>query len=535
MPARDARGGARRLTLMVRIQDGRHARRFDAIDGVARLRLQFRGARVFAALGRPSRSEEAVSTARAVELLDALRKGLDVTYIGSARDAGSQAFETAFHGAVRRRLTRHLVPTDPGGTTTVYRSVRGALGRIERAVKAEAEDVWRALDDGLPAGMARSARIEFGLSMEALVDWSASRSSLYVSTGDHDERMVPPHELGAGLQSLLLMLLLQRRPTGGPGPLLLLEEPEALLHPSAQRALARALFDAPDLRLVASTHSTVVVDESVAADVVVVRRHRVYSPADVDERRLQINSALLTGQGSEAIFSRSVLLVEGPGDRAYFERIRRRLAEVVPVGVLSNLGIVAVGGKTRFGPWIQLLESYLDRHSGFRPIDYLVVADSADAGADVIRGFRDAGQSVNVGVGRAISAIASAFGEGSIADARHATAEANSRAEEDGFPAVLLPIDLEYAAIEGMDDATLDRLRERLDFEFEDRCVLLDQLGSKHQGEARGSKKGDWIRAELAAETPLTELSPSIRAVLRRWLGPVLRDGGMALPAVLEA
>ncbi|HZL07326.1 MAG TPA: AAA family ATPase, partial [Coriobacteriia bacterium] len=336
------------------------------------------------------------------------------------------------------------------------------------------------------------------------------------------------------VQSVLLMHLLIGDGGEGQRELLLLEEPEAFLHPSAQRTVARQLFDAEDLRLIISTHSTVVVDESVAADVVLVRGHRVFSPTDVDQQRVQINSALLTGQGSEAIFSRSVLLVEGPGDRAFFERLRRRFSALVPVGVLSSLGIVAVGGKTRFAPWIQLLGSYLDRHSGFRPIDFLVVADSADACTDVSRGFRDAGLSLPTAIGRLVSATSAAFSSGDVQGGIGQSQALNSASEREGFPMAFLPVDLEYAALSRASEVTLAALESHLHLGTNDRDALMSRLGSKFAGAPVASpRKEDWIRAEIAATLPLTELSAGVRLVLRRWLSPALDDAGLALPELL--
>lgn len=535
MPARNSRGGARRITLGVRIQDGRRARKFRAQDGVAQLRLQFRAGRVFAAVGPPSRGEEARSSSRALELLAAIRSGVSAVYIGPSRDANSHEFTAALQESVRRRLAGSLIPTDPGGTSRTYRKVREGLREIEVAITPEVQAVWRDLHEGLPEGMTRDARVDIGLSTDALVEWSSSRSSLVVSTGAHDERMVPAHELGSGLQSLLLLRLLQAEGGDAPGALVLLEEPEAFLHPSAQRALARTLFDAPRLKLVATTHSTVVIDEAVAADVILVRDHRVFSPADVDERRRQINSALLTGQGSEAIFSRSVLLVEGPGDRAFFERVRRRLGLHLPVSVLSNLGIVAVGGKARFGPWIQLLESYVDRHSGFQPIDYLVVADSADAGSDVATAFRNAGQTVPAEVGRLIMNLSAAAANWALGDVVAATVALNAHAHVLGFAIAMLPVDLEYAALCNVSVPTLARISSTIGVEASTAEELMSRLGSKYNGTVvNRAKKDDWMRAEIAEAVPLEELSDAVRSVLRRWLAPVLRESGNTLPDVLK-
>jgi hypothetical protein len=284
---------------------------------------------------------------------------------------------------------------------------------------------------------------------------------------------------------------------------------------------------------VIATHSPVVVDEAVAADVVLVRDHRIFAPRDVDERRRQINSALLTGQGSEAVFSRSVLLVEGPGDRAFFERLRRRLGEFVPVSRLSDLGIVAVGGKAGFGPWVQLLESYTDRHTGERPIHWLAVADGADASSDIARGLRDGGLSIETQLDTRLKEIARAFAQKDEAGGIGYTRDFNNAATARGFPAALLPVDLEYSSLSRASDITVQNVAAALGIQISDRAELLAKLGSKSGGgPSAHALKQDWVRAEIASMLPWNEVSVDVKSILRRWITPVL--GGSPLPLPLR-
>ena len=54
IPARDTRGGARRLTLLVRIADGRRHTRFNATGGIARLEFRFRNDRIYVNIRTPT-------------------------------------------------------------------------------------------------------------------------------------------------------------------------------------------------------------------------------------------------------------------------------------------------------------------------------------------------------------------------------------------------------------------------------------------------------------------------------------------------
>lgn len=534
LPARDTRGGARRLTLTVRIQDGRRHKSYLAENGIATLRLQLKGDRVIARLGPPRRGETRGTDAKALALLQAVQKCYPTTFIAPSRDASSEAFGDALRNAIRSRLADRLIHQERGGAPAEYRSTAKALKTIGELAEKQASGLISELSNGLPGSMTRASRVSFEATPSALVDWLAERANLLMSTGAHDERMVPPGELGSGLQSVLAMQLLKNTVKAGASTLLLLEEPEAFLHPSAQRTLARSLFDSQSVQLVTSTHSTVVVDESTAADVVLVRGHRVFSPSDADSRRRAINSALLTGQGSEAIFARSVLLVEGPGDRAFFEVMRRRMADFVDPDLLSHLGIVSVGGKTRFAPWLQLLEAYADRHSGYRPIAYLVVGDSVDAASDLTRAYRDAQLTVPADLDKESRALATAFGKREMSAGLAHTAEYNRVAELGGVGLAMLPIDLEYAALEGASSETVRCLTESLGIPAKDRGDLMTEMGSKaYRPNAKDGSKGDWMRAEVARQLPWTEVGDAVRTILRRWLSPLLEDAEAPVPQQL--
>jgi hypothetical protein len=105
--------------------------------------------------------------------------------------------------------------------------------------------------------------------------------------------------------------------------IVLVDEPEISLHPTAQRAVVRRLGEAAS-QLVIATHSSNVLDR------VDIRRVARLEPtgtqvafrqasgvSDVDARRY---ARLVDPRASEAVFARKVVLVEGPSDRlAFFE------------------------------------------------------------------------------------------------------------------------------------------------------------------------------------------------------------------------
>lgn len=519
VPARETRGAARRLTLLIQILDGRRARRFEADRGVVRLRLKVIGDRVFAATSRPRRSEPQRSEQPAIELLQALRQCNRMVYIPAARDAASERFRTTLGLAIRLKLEERGLHQRRGGAPSEYRTIRRALDTIDGVADELVGTLWSDLAPTLVPGLAEIGRISFDSSPQALVDWLVEQARLNISTGPHDERMVEPAEVGAGLQSLLDLALLEAVQGQGTEPWLLIEEPEAFLHPSAQRALASQLFQKRPVRRVISTHSPIVIDESQYGDVVLVRDHKVFEPAVPEQRREEINTALLTVSGAEAIYSRSVLLVEGPGDRAFFEALRRRLAVVDKSGLTGELGVVAVGGKTRFGPWIALLQSYADIYSGELPVRWFAVGDSADAASELARGVRDGGITVPAEVRNRLTETTQRFAEGDQPAAIAATEAANSAMAAAGVSAALLPIDLEYAALGAASTHTVRKIGEAIALDHLTRSELLRRLGSKAGvGPVSNPVKHEWTRGRIGQLVPWNQMSSAVKGVVRQWL-----------------
>ena len=126
----------------------------------------------------------------------------------------------------------------------------------------------------LPAGLAERGFLRVDAEPADLVDWVASRLRFKISTGSHDVLAVPPTEVGSGLQSLLELSIEQARDAEPDrNRILALEEPEAFLHPAAQRTLARRVFEEVPGKRLLSTHSPLLVEEARFGDVVLVHEH----------------------------------------------------------------------------------------------------------------------------------------------------------------------------------------------------------------------------------------------------------------------
>jgi hypothetical protein len=518
IPARSTKGRARRMTLYIDVPDRRRHRRFKAKEGVATLRVRVSRNRVSVNLGPPRRSEGTQSASAAVSLLRELRQGIDFILIPAERVTTSNEFAAYLSRAIEGRLRARAVHRERGGAPAEYRTVSHALSDIKTTLMTLADPLRAELATWLLPSMAHDSTIEVPLTVEALVKQASDTATVRMATGPHDIQRVGLGELGSGMQSLvyLSLLLAGRRPPAGVARMIAIEEPEAYLHPSAQRALARRLIDHDMAQVLATTHSSLFVDEAPYQSVRIVKGHRVFSPTTSNPRRRQINSALLTGLGSELPFCDSVLLVEGEGDRMFFETLRRHLAQTDSSGVCERLLAIPVGGKTRFGPWIRLVNSF--RFEGARGIRYLVTADGVDAAADIRDGFANGGVRIANEIQVLWSAITAAHGSGEDAISR-TTARFNESTRRLGLRVHLLPFDLEWAALEKSGEPTVRRIANRIDAPVTTRNRLLGFLGSKAPSATNiGDIKHPWMRAVIAEEIDVDEVSDDVIAIIRRWL-----------------
>jgi hypothetical protein len=521
IPARDTRGGARRLVLRIRIHDGRRHQRFFADGGVARLRFRVRGSRIYLNVRPPARSEPLGAEPDALALLLELRQRTYFRLIPASRDASSDRFARTLTAATAAKLRERAVHQVVGGAPGEYRQISAALGQITEVAEHLAQPLWAEIQRNLLPGLVREGHFRLKLEANDLVDWLATRIAFTLATGDHDLKTVDPIEVGSGLQSLIDLAILRAEAAGDAvDEIIAVEEPEAFLHPAAQRTLARSLFEQQGAKLVVSTHSPIIVDEAKFGAVVLVRDHRMYAPAaQPDQQREEINTALLTGQGSEAIFSRAVLFVEGESDGLFFEALRRRLAPFDRTGRIDQLAIVRTGSKTSFGPWVRLVESYADSASGERPIEWLVVADGADAAGDVRDALRQASITISQEVDSAVARVQQAQARADQQEKLASVRDLNTICVAASLRMHLVPVDLEWCALQDASQRELDSICAASRVTPGTRDEVLRRLGSKYGlGPIYQPHKAPWIRGMAGRELPWDEVSSDAKDVLRRWL-----------------
>ena len=522
LPARDGRHRARRLSLKVRVGDRRSWTRFKCDkDGIGTLRVNLRltpQMSVYLGLGTPRRGEAVTTQPRALELLERLRISTHFVHIPSFRDANSERFNTTLHSALRARIEERALHNAQSGAPREHRLVSRKMEELERIILRLTNPLWDDVRQRLPPGMARSAKLSFDCDQASFLSFLESRLHLRISTGDHDSLAVPIVELGSGLQSLLDLAFQEcDAPREGVESIIAVEEPEAFLHPSAQRTVSSRLLRGAggERRVIITTHSPIVVEEARFGDVVLCRNQRFYEPSKVSEKeRDAINSALLSGFGAEMLFGSSILLVEGEGDRQFFERLRRRIATCDPSGLMDTCFVVPVGSCSRFGPWIRLLSAYGDARD--RPIRWLVAPDS-DSTDELRRAFKEAGTPLPQELQEAFTGIGGAKGRGAISEWRELTRETNHHLFQLGVPLHFLELDLEEAALGNAGADLLQRVSRELRWSDQpSREVVLQRLGAKGF-EGRNGKKDVNVRGLIGEQIAPGELTRNMSNCLLRW------------------
>ncbi len=514
MPARETRNAARRLTLRIQVDDGRRHKKLDCKDGVATLRLSLRkfDRKIRLNLGDPKKGEEHDRNAYA--FLKELRDSFRFVYVPASRSADSATFQETTLKAIADSLASAFVRPGKGASAT-ERAAAGALDTISE-LSEPARQFWTALVERLPSGWIRTNEALPDIDRDALSRFIAEHTILQITTGEHDASGVQPSDVGSGLQSLISLEFHRLLATVEDRLLILaVEEPEVFLHPSSQRFLGRQLASGKlaDTTLV-STHSPLIVEECSFEQVALIRNHRISQAFIDDARRKDINSTIMQGRGAEVLFAKSILLVEGSGDREYWEALPRRAARIGDSMVVDNCYVLETGSNSSCGPWLRLLESFSGAH-----FQWMLLLD-ADSATHLKQAVKSSRASLSVRQSRGIESVKRAYDATRLADVeKHALDLAEVGHDE----AVLLlaPGDLESIMCTGLTRKSTLKICPEIGLKPLSGKALSVRLGTKHRSSgkaASGGLKHPWMRAKIGHLTPPSDISAFAYKVLELWI-----------------
>ncbi len=528
LPLRSARHRARRVTLTVRISDGRTARKFECDGNDATLRIGFRVSgtpSAFIQLGHPGRKNGSKSHENAKELLNRIQKTYSVILVPSARDAKSSQFQKRFQDLFKDKLAKRVLhPGTQSGATAEHRKVVETTKSLKELSESVLNPTLSELTQSLPGGLLKSPILDFNEdgTDQALLEWMLDQVKLKLTTGDHDDLGVEPADVGAGLQSVLdiaaASVILGE---GNKSFIVAVEEPEAFLHPSLQRIVARKLLSEEyGYKTLVSTHSPILVEEAKYGSILLAVGGKIYKPRrEQNTRRSDIHTALLNGQGAEMVFATSVLLVEGEGDRIFFEGLRRRLAIRDPSGRVENLFVIQVGGSDNFSPWIKLIHA-LNGGKTKSPLAFIIAPDG-----DATNSTRKALEDNNIGIGQDIMQklkdAENEFKANNFEKWQSLLSEINGKFSDSTslVPVCFLNGDLESSIFSGLPSERCENLADSIGVVFKNKDAFIKAMGSKAvDGKAGKGNKAPYMRKQIAEEIKFSELSDNIKLVLRRWL-----------------
>ena len=315
VPARNSQKKARRVTLFVKITDGRSRKKYHCDKrGICKLRFKIyrQPFSITLKLGEPRRGEGRDHDEAAMHLLSALRKHYVVSFIPSFRDASSERFGKSLDAAFQDTLSeRALHSGRQGGAPSEYRKVKQIGNELVKMAEQLTDPVVRQIQDRAPNGMLVKAKVNLRSGPEEIIEWLTSQLEINLVTGEHDEESVSALNVGSGLQSILDVAIHSSKNTNDTRKhILMIEEPEAFLHPSAQRLVSRDIISLTEIdKLIVTTHSPIVVEEAGFDPIQIASNQEFFSHNENEQRRMKINSALLQGPGAEMIFAKSVLFL----------------------------------------------------------------------------------------------------------------------------------------------------------------------------------------------------------------------------------
>ena len=174
---------------------------------------------------------------------------------------------------------------------------------------------------------------------------------------------------GDGVKSLTTMAILSK--TNAKNQIIIIDEPEAHLHPEAIHYLRKVLTDlAITNQLIISTHNPIFVNRNSISSNIIVENNSAAPAGRIDT----IRKTLGVKVADNLIYSDYVIVVEGPSDKLVLERYMKEKDELQNLLTSNTIIVRSIGGVRNLRNELYNLEQFL--------CNYLVVLDFDNAGKE---------------------------------------------------------------------------------------------------------------------------------------------------------